>query len=661
MTQQIYIDGQLADINEDTSITLRYESNLLAGGSSFTSNHSLTVALPATVHNCRLFGLPTVVQGNVGEAYRWHDVDFMRDGIPVVSGGRCRILKATPEKIEMTMLWGMKRAVDAVLNGGMTLADIATDAAVEFHEQPQVDTYADAVSSNTEVFYASLDTIHYASELDYYHMHVAFQQRSWDTNSLLGASSYLHPSVRMDWLLEKIGEANGITLDFDDPNGEISTMIVPLISKIPNDTTFNGGYKASVAEPATWGGITGNFIRFTTSNASAIIASQSNPPEGSLVCQTAFKGLLRFSVYLYINDLVLVGYPIYRSKYGYRLDVSVRGVSQSCVIIPEGTTFMANERDNQGRIGFTISGSLPISMSVNDTLTMRITCIDGGTADATLSGGIHVNGGSVWINDIIGDLNEVQPTQMYPVQGNLPEIKVGDLVKFLCAVTGAFPVQSSTDTTLSFRQIADVFNWAQAEDWSGRLLSPTDRPEATETGYTPSEWAKKNWWHWKEDETVAGNYDGGIEVDDETVEDERTVMTFPFAATDGNNVPMYTTESKYNTDTQSWEHTVKWKKVEPRVLHMHENESTGEAEAYFGFDMSQVIGLYYYDLAATMKKPVVITETVRMSDVQFLSLDEARPVFLAQHGAYFALLSCELSQNGTAKVELLKLKKQEEM
>lgn len=661
MTQQIFIDGQLADINENTSVTLKHESNLLNGAASFTSNHSLTVSLPSTVHNRRLFGLPTLVQSTVGEAYKWHDVDYTRDGVPVVSGGKCRILKATPDSIEITMLWGMKRAVDTVFSDGMTLADIVTDAAIEFNASPQVTPYATAVTSTTEVLYAAMDTIRYMSELNYYHMHVAFQSRSWDTNSLKGASSFLHPSVRMDWLLEKIGEANGITLDFDDPNGEISTMIVPLVSKIPNDITFNGGYKAHASEPSTWGGFAGNYIRFKTENNSAIIAEKTTDPVSvSLRCETAFNGLLRFSIYLYLDELVSIGYPIYRSKYGYRLDVSAHGATQVCTIIPEGTTFMANERDNQGRIGFTVSGSLPVSMQVGDDLTMRVTCIDGGVADVNLSGGIHVNGGSVWINDIIGELNEVQPTQMYPVQGNLPEIKVGDLVKFLCAVTGAFPVQASTDEFLALRQIEDVFDWSRAEDWSSRLLSPTDRPEASETAYTPSGWAQHNWWRWKEDNTVSGDYDGGIDVSDETVDEERTVMTFPFAATDGNNVPMYTTESKYNTDTQSWEHTVKWNKVEPRVMHMHE-DANGYAEAYFGFDMSQVLGLYYYDLEATMQKPVVITETVHMTDLQFLSLDETKPVFLAQHGAYFAVLSCELSPNGTAKVELLKLKKQEEM
>ena len=129
----------------------------------------------------------------------------------------------------------------------------------------------------------------------------------------------------------------------------------------------------------------------------------------------------------------------------------------------------------------------------------------------------------------------MQPTQQYPVQGNLPEIKVADLIKFLCAVTGAFPVQTNGENVLQFRQVEDVFDWSSAVDWTDMLLSQNAEAIAGEIGYTPNGWAQHNWWKWKEDETVGGDYDGSIDVDDETVDEERTVMTFPFAATDGNN------------------------------------------------------------------------------------------------------------------------------
>ena len=641
--QQLYIDGQLADLGDNTEVTLTHESNILTGAASFKSNHSLTVTIPATSRNRMLFGYADIVQSTTGEAYQWHMAEYTRNGVPIVSKGQCRLLKATHDSMEVAIVWGMKRVIDNILGGDMAIADITTDAAIEFHAQPQVSTYADALTD--EVFYAGMDVTRHMDELEYYHMHVQFANKAWDTNALMGASSYLHPSVRMNWILGKIEDTNNVVIDFDDPNGDIASMIVPLISKIPNDITFNWGYTAHASDPTSWGGEAGAVQLHTTKNSAIIAEKTTDPVQPYLTCETAFSGLLRFSIYMYVDDLIRVSYPVYRVRYGYRLDVTDSERTQSCVIIPDGTIFLAQEMDSNGRIGFTIGGSLPIKMEVGDRLTMRIARLDEGHPGVDLTG-IHINGGNVWISEIIGTLNEVQPTQQYPVEGNLPKIKVVDLIKFLCAVTGAFPVQASTDEVLSLKQIDDVFNWSRAVDWTDMLLSQNGEGIADEVGYTPDGWAQQNWWRWKQDDTVSGDYDGAITVDDETVDEERTVVTFPFAATDGNNIPMY--------------ESGKLNKVEPRVLHMAEDEN-GYAVGYFDGDMSQIITKYYYNLAATMSKPVVIVETVRMTDIQFIKLDETKPIYLAQHGAYFALLSCELHQNGTAKVKLLKLKKQEEV
>ena len=51
MEQQLYIDGVLMDLSEDTSITLDIKSNLFRDVTKMTSNHTYTIQLPRTVHN----------------------------------------------------------------------------------------------------------------------------------------------------------------------------------------------------------------------------------------------------------------------------------------------------------------------------------------------------------------------------------------------------------------------------------------------------------------------------------------------------------------------------------------------------------------------------------------------------------------------------------
>jgi hypothetical protein len=185
------------------------------------------------------------------------------------------------------------------------------------------------------------------------------------------------------------------------------------------------------------------------------------------------------------------------------------------------------------------------------------------------------------------------------------------------------------------------------------LLSITSRPVAKDNAYSLDGWAQKNWFKWKEDETVLGDYDGSIDVDDETIDVERDIITFPFAATDGNNVPLYEKEVGNGGVIET-----KYKAVEPRVMQMTEG-GDGEAVAYFDMDMKRILAERYGHLLATMQRPVVITETIRISDVELSQVDETRAVYLRQHGAYFALLEMAVKSGGTADVKLLKLKKEE--
>ena len=167
--QQLFIDGQLADLADNTEVTLVHESNILNGAASFKSNHSLTIKLPATVRNKAIFYHADLVQSMAGKAYQWHTAEYHRNGVPVITDGKCCILEATPEGFQVSLIWGMKGAVDAVLGGDGTLADIETDAAIEFHATPQLTPYATAIQDVTEVFYAALDTVRHVNIMDTYH------------------------------------------------------------------------------------------------------------------------------------------------------------------------------------------------------------------------------------------------------------------------------------------------------------------------------------------------------------------------------------------------------------------------------------------------------------------------------------------------------------
>lgn len=645
--QQLYIDGQLADIAEDTNVTFSIVSNLLTGAADFKGNRSLTIALPATVRNRSIINMAQVVQGGGSYPYTFHNVDYYRNGVAIIQGGIGRLVSATPDKLNIAIVWGVRTAVEALLGSDKTLVSLPTTAAIRFHNASEVTDYDDALVD--DVFYAAMDTELHEGENAYYHTHVVIGSDAYNYTEEQPASALLHPSVRMNWILSLMEEQYGVHVDWGNAMDDIDRMIVPLVKKIPNDTTYNYGFTASTSEPNG-----GNKIRFSITHASPIISQGQSVPE-VLTCATAFTGLAKYSLVLYINeaDLVPVSRPIMRAKYGYSIGLLVGSTWHWCPIMPEGYTFLA-DKITGGRLTLYVSGYLNIEMAVDDVLMLAIGTTRNGIFDPNTAGDIHVQGGPLFIAEIIGKENEVQPGQMFPVEGNLPDIKPIDLVKFLAAVTGVFPAQASTTDTLVMCPVASVFDWNRIVDWSGRLLSPTARPVAANKAYAVDGWAQRNWWKWKEDDTVLGNYDGSIDVDDETLENDRDVVTFPFAATDGNNVPLYTKEVKQGGVVET-----KYKAVQPRVLNLIEG-SSGEAVGMFDMDMKRILANYYGDLAATMKQPSVITETIHITDVELSQVDETRPIYIKQHGAFFALLELNVKGNHTAEAKLLKLTKRQE-
>lgn len=650
MMQQLFIDGQLVDIGHGTEVNLTFVSNLLTGAADFKGNRSLTISLPDTTRNRAIIQQAQVVQGGGAYPYQFHNIDYYRNGVQLIGGGVGRVTSVTSGAINIAIVWGVRTSVEALLGSDKSINALTTPAYIEFNAQPTPTQYADALTD--DVFYASIDTELHESENAFYHVDVEILGSDYTYTEERPTATLLHPSVRMNWLLSLMEAQYGVTIDWDAAQPIIDTMIVPLVKKIPNSTTYNNGYRAAINQPLQGS----NVFRFTTGHASPIIAAQSNPPEGTLVCATAFSGVVRYTIALTIDvaDLISVSYPIVRAKYGYNLALRIGDTWHSCTLIPEGMTF--NAHDIAGNtLNIRATGQMAVEMAVDDIIALQIEVVDGGTVNPSIVSDTHFVGGTLYVSEIVGKENEVQPGQNYPVEGNLPDIKPIDLVKFLAAVTGMFPVQASTASALLMRPVSSVFDWDNAVDWSGRILSPTNRPIAASKDFAVEGWAQKNWFKWKDDDTVKGDYNGSIDIEDQTIDTERDVVTFPFAATDGNNVPLYTKTLKPDLT-----YDIKYKAVQPRVLTMSEGTS-GVAVAEFDMDMKRIIPDHYGDLCATMLHPSVITETIRISDVELSRIDETKPIYIAQHGAYFALLELSISGNNTAEAKLLKLTKQEEI
>lgn len=144
---------------------------------------------------------------------------------------------------------------------------------------------------------------------------------------------------------------------------------------------------------------------------------------------------------------------------------------------------------------------------------------------------------------------------------------------------------------------------------------------------------------------------------------------FPFAATDGNSVPMYKVEFDKSTKDGSafGDKRGEAKKDEiektkepsytackDRILRLRA-DGEGLAAAYFDINMQDILDDKYKDVARTLQQSKVIKEKILMRDIELLNFDETIPVYLAQYGAYFAVTEIRSSSNGIAEVTMLQL------
>jgi hypothetical protein len=71
--------------------------------------------------------------------------------------------------------------------------------------------------------------------------------------------------------------------------------------------------------------------------------------------------------------------------------------------------------------------------------------------------------------------------------------------------------------------------------------------------------------------------------------------------------------------------------------------------------MQNLITEYYGHLVAALSTPNIITERIRIGDVELMNFDDTKPVYLQQYGRYFAVLEITAQADGTAEVQMLAL------
>lgn len=686
MEERLYIDNQLVDLGKSNNITLDIKSNLFRDVSKLSSNTTYTVKLPKTVRNMMILGHVEMVQSLDTFPYNMHTARYFRNGVEVIKNGRTSVLSVTNEAFEISIVWGLWEKFSTLTSKGTTLNQLETDDKILFQKNNDIETIE--TIKQRGYGYAFYDVWAKEENDDLYFNGYGVQEYpevyGRSTGRLSSASSgsgigfgshgggcfgssgskYLHPVVWVPWALNVIKQQTGISFEWSgDAKDYVDTLVLPLINKKSNYLTFEDKFAADMEPRTGLGELTlnvthaSNMLVETGQGVTVLTAASS----GKVIIEieglwqwdcTGLKpnggggnGTITWDDYQTPGQIVKL---IHKS--GDDITEYVSG-NQSCFSVPKGY---------QGVIKSKVVASGKIEVKQGDTLTflwshprnrtLRGMVFNGGTLKATIASDENVPVGGY-----------------FPITYNLPNIKIIDFIKFLAAITGAFPLQMTEENKVLFVPLATVWNnKTNASNWTRKIIPQGAYNQAKEMEFKLSDYAQHNYYKWKADDKVSGNYDGDIQVENETLESEKTMFEFPFSACDGNNVPMYTEDSSSSSGGQfgggsSGSSSTTTEETEPsysscnsRVLRMT-GESSDKASCIFDINMQNIIDEKYQNVVNTLRNTKMIKENVKMSDLELLNFDETKPVYLAQYGAYFAVIEIKSQSSGIAEATMLEL------
>ncbi|WP_321479764.1 hypothetical protein [uncultured Bacteroides sp.] len=578
--EELYIDGQLVDLDENAKVTLNYKSNIFTDLSKIVSNNSYSIKLPNTVHNQCVMDhadLPTRVSGFPRIK---HKARYFRNGVEIISKANA-VLMSVSSTFDVALSWGNTTAFAPIVNAGKKLTDLQYDTNIE-----NVD-YVEwhKLESNNERF----------PYIDY-----GFKDED--------AEVWYHPVVTVDWILEKICKENGVRFVFPEERKDfLSSLVVPLLTR-------NGG-RISSEESRTLFKITG--------------------VNGALLYLMSIKKGSKSSDYFYLfQDMEKV------LKDGKMLFTPNFKSGRNDIWLIAGN----NEKKLEYQVvegAYKYYYNVPVEIDVQSgdhiLISSKFGKIDYWNSKDVSDRSIELS--------IIP--NTVNLGMGFPFIENLPSIKQIDFVKAIASIIGVFAVPSFDDTgVINFVSIDNlVANIPNAVDWTKKVVASYRENKPNEIAFTLDNFAQKNYFNWKDDSSVLGSYSGVIEVDDKTIDYEADLITLPFAATSmsGGNakIPLYS----YNDDGELDSKTVK-----PRLLILDETKCV-----FTGLSWDILINKHYSSYQKIIRQPIIIKEKIELREIELKELDVTIPVYLAQYGKFYAIISVKAENTGICECVLLQL------
>lgn len=689
------------DTYQDQQMTIQHISNLLTGVDSITASSTLSVKLPRTVRNDRVFDLATRPQHPSSMTHRKIECRVHINGIDMMKNAYCYLLDSEFDNYEVCIVFGLMQHYGKWISDRPRLRDLTDHGEfIRWDGKCAVDC--------TSVWWSNYPS-RYESVLGPANGHNLASQfyALYNCGSARNATSLnyfnMHPCVTLREIYERIISENN--LNFFMPQSVLLDMEELAIVQVERNQPDQGETHPTAASPnarddvypsgygqiqARLGGLCGR-VALPTSNyykTTSGIGYWIYYGDGSVTVEFDFKlqplntnnnfaQLFKWLLQLY-NTLDYICLVIcdfttgtirkfkpysYTTSGGNVTGIRFRGTYSvtNTDNLTEGSTMleMAIWLDPEiMHLDTTVSSILAYYFNLGGASGNQAFTADG-TQQLDVRYSFDLANGFQYTY-IEGAIPYPNNFQLIP---NLPNISQLDFVKVICQMYCLFPVVDSADEEIIRFVPFDTLqnNITGAYDWSDKLLEYA-RDVPKRISFRAGDYARNNIIKYKDDdnEKYPFHSEAVLQIDDNTLEKEKTLVEFPWAATRVDRITQY--ELKQETDDNeppTITYEAEFTQCEYRIMRITEwqrQSDCANVAQFQNLDAEYILATYYATYQAAIMQPRIITEHVRLNELEMRDVDFTHPVYLSKYGRYFAIKQIQWTVGDEyAEVELLLL------
>lgn len=689
MTKELYINGQLCDL-EDTP-SLIFQSPVFNDLDVIQSTRSAEINLPLTPRNRKAFGLIDRIDIlDDSAAYGKHSAAYYLGGFPVFTRGYAMVTDVT-DTINITLVWGNIDNFQPLFDASLR----------DLREQIIEVAGADYVEWNENTKYVDPDETTLAG----------FIQIDFGAGRNI---NYSHPSVQVSAILDAIQKYHGITIENITRLSQTSDkhpMIVPLVSKNSGpDSWYSDRFEASSGyftnsddgyyplffdeENATW-----------DKRGIGIKVKIDSPASDDIVFYKEFY--IANTKVVDVSILSYDGKPIVFN--GHRRDATKPVTLRLAGRKTDDTEQVLLEVSDIGEFGNITCFSLSDIFDKKEVNVEEYNVVWWSLENFVTNGGNKTYVSARFI--ITPHFDDISFPSPFPIAENLPDMTHAEFLSALMTMAGLFAYPDSSDSntirmmspdqfynstdtidydyrivdsgdnrtpnTQTDRRIVDSHLDATIQDWSRKVIlndrGEIWRPEGTE--FTMGDYAQTNTLDYDNDEDAEMlNTQGIISIDNENIERENELVSLDFSAStnrtgwnpDRPDRP-FAFVPCYEEQTVNGAKEVNYSAPSARILaDVNTTIEDGNGTVgryrhglfprtmYFG-GSEGIVAKRYANYQRILKRFRMITVYVKLTVADICNLNYTRRVYLDVYGCYFAIYSVTTGEDGICECKLIKL------